>query len=226
MRWLRLSRPSPALVVAVTALVIALGGTGYAAITLPANSVGTQQLKNRSVSTAKLQNGVVTSIKVKDRSLLAKDFAPGQLLRGPVGPRGPKGDPGPKGDKGAKGDTGPKGDKGAKGDQGLKGDTGPRGLPGLRGLPGVPGAPGVSGYQIVVTAAQTICHGCTGGERAYCPSGKRVLGGGFEAGIGTYVHSAPTLDYPETNSQWLVWYHNGESFDIQIKVYAICATVT
>ena len=221
MRWF--SRPSPAMVVAVTALVVALAGTGYAAITLPANSVGTKQLKDASVATAKLKSNAVTSNKVKDRSLLAKDFALRQLPRGPVGPRGPKGE---KGDKGAKGDTGLKGDRGPKGDQGLKGDTGPRGFPGVRGLPGTPGAPGVSGYQIVITAPQTICHGCTGGARAYCPSGKRVLSGGFQAGIGINVHSAPTLDYPETNSQWLVWYHNGESSDIQIRVYAICGTVT
>lgn len=36
--------PSPAMVVACTALAVALGGTGYAALTLPRNSVGTKQL--------------------------------------------------------------------------------------------------------------------------------------------------------------------------------------
>ncbi len=33
--------PSPAMVVACVALTVALGGTGYAAIKLPRNSVGT-----------------------------------------------------------------------------------------------------------------------------------------------------------------------------------------
>ena len=33
--------PSPAMVVACAALTVALGGTGYAAIKLPRNSVGT-----------------------------------------------------------------------------------------------------------------------------------------------------------------------------------------
>ncbi len=39
-------RPSPAMVVSLAALFVALGGTGYAAIVLPANSVGTKQVKD------------------------------------------------------------------------------------------------------------------------------------------------------------------------------------
>ena len=38
-------RPSPAMVVAVVALVASLGGTSYAAATLAKNSVGTRRLK-------------------------------------------------------------------------------------------------------------------------------------------------------------------------------------
>jgi hypothetical protein len=40
-------RPSPAMVVACMALLISLGGVSYAAIKLPANSVGTKQLEQR-----------------------------------------------------------------------------------------------------------------------------------------------------------------------------------
>ncbi|MGZ3640376.1 MAG: hypothetical protein ACXVCX_21290, partial [Ktedonobacterales bacterium] len=40
--------------VAYVALFVALGGTSYAAINLPAASVGTRQLKNRAVTAAKL----------------------------------------------------------------------------------------------------------------------------------------------------------------------------
>jgi hypothetical protein len=46
--------PSPALVVAVVALVIALGGISYAAFVLPKNSVGTRQLRNKAVTPAKI----------------------------------------------------------------------------------------------------------------------------------------------------------------------------
>ena len=42
-------RPSPAIVIACVALLIALGGVSYAATALPRNSVGTAQLKNNSV---------------------------------------------------------------------------------------------------------------------------------------------------------------------------------
>jgi hypothetical protein len=62
-------RLSPALVIASIALLVALGGTGYAAIAPPANSVGTAQLKN----------GAVTAAKVKPGSLLKSSFAAGQL---------------------------------------------------------------------------------------------------------------------------------------------------
>jgi hypothetical protein len=56
-------------VASTLALVVALGGTGYAAATLPAHSVGTRQLKD----------GAVTSKKVKNFSLSYKDFQGGQL---------------------------------------------------------------------------------------------------------------------------------------------------
>ena len=94
---------SPAMIVASVALIVALGGVGYAAAVLPKNSVGTAQLKRKAVSGGKLKSSAVTGAKVRDGSLLAADFRSGQL---PAGPRGPKGDPGV---PGAKGDQGPPG---------------------------------------------------------------------------------------------------------------------
>jgi hypothetical protein len=94
-RMLRFA-PSPAMVVSCIALLVALGGVGYAATALPRNSVGPPQIKRNAV----------TSIKVKDRSLLARDFRRGQLPRGPRGLTGAAGAAGAKGDKGDKGDKG------------------------------------------------------------------------------------------------------------------------
>ena len=94
MKW-----PSPALVVALIALFVALGGTGYAVTKLPANSVGTKQIKKNAV----------TGVKVKDGSLSASDFAAGTLLTGPQGPAGPRGETGATGSQGARGATGPAG---------------------------------------------------------------------------------------------------------------------
>lgn len=48
-------RPSAALVVSFLALFVALGGAGYAALRIPAGSVGTAQLQNFSVGNAKLK---------------------------------------------------------------------------------------------------------------------------------------------------------------------------
>lgn len=93
-------RLSPSMAVAMLALTVALGGTGYAATKLPKNSVSTTQLANNAV----------TGAKVKDGSLFANDFAARQI------PRGPKGDTGP---QGAAGPQGPAGPAGAKGDLGL-----------------------------------------------------------------------------------------------------------
>ena len=47
--------PSPALVISCIALAISLGGVGYAAVVLPANSVGTKQLKDNAVVGSKVK---------------------------------------------------------------------------------------------------------------------------------------------------------------------------
>lgn len=45
--------------IALLALFIALGGTGYAAFSLPAGSVGNRQLKNHSISPIKLDRSAI-----------------------------------------------------------------------------------------------------------------------------------------------------------------------
>ena len=103
-----LHRPSPATVVACIALLLAMGGTGFAAATaaLAPNSVGTVQLRDGAVTNAKLRRNAVTSDKVANRSLTRLDFAPGQIPAGPAGPTGPTGPAGPQGAQGAQGPAG------------------------------------------------------------------------------------------------------------------------
>jgi hypothetical protein len=85
MKWVKQARrPSPTFVIALVALFFALGGTGYAVSQLPKNSV--------------------TSVQVRDHSLLRHDFKQGQLPRGEEGPQGLPGAQGAKGDKGDPGD--------------------------------------------------------------------------------------------------------------------------
>lgn len=78
-------------VVSTMCLFIVLGGGAYAATTLPKGSVGSKQIKRSAVS----------SSKVKDRSLLARDFKRGQLPRGRGGATGPSGLPGRSGPPGS-----------------------------------------------------------------------------------------------------------------------------
>jgi hypothetical protein len=76
-------------------------------VSLKANAVTTPKLRNNAVTSAKIRNGhvrtgdignnAVNTFKVRNGSLLAVDFAAGQL---PVGVAGPKGDKGDKGDPG------------------------------------------------------------------------------------------------------------------------------
>jgi hypothetical protein len=80
-------------VVAYLALFLALGGTAFAAASLPRNSVGSKQLRNNAVTSAKVRNG----------SLTARDFRNGSLPRGPQGPAGPAGPAGPQGPPGSSG---------------------------------------------------------------------------------------------------------------------------
>lgn len=114
--------------VAYLALFVALGGTSYAAIKLPVNSVGTPQLKSSAV----------TSPKVKDGSLLSKDFKAGQLAAGA------KGDTGATGPGGPAGATGSAGSAGSDGAQGPQGPQGPQGIQGTQGNQGIPGPGGAS----------------------------------------------------------------------------------
>ena len=66
------SRLSYANVTASLALFIALGGTGYAAVTLPRNSVGHAQLRNNAVGTKELRRGAVRTSDIRNRTIRAQ----------------------------------------------------------------------------------------------------------------------------------------------------------
>ena len=87
------SRPSFASVVSVMALFVALGGTSYAAVKLPKNSVGSSQIKTNGVGSSDVKNGSLRSV----------DFRAGELPAGQQGQQGPKGDPGTPGQNGKDG---------------------------------------------------------------------------------------------------------------------------
>src|SRR5271155_2920215 len=86
--------------VALLALFIALGGTSYAATQLPANSVGTRQIRASSVTEAKLTKSL--------RGLLVPRRS-ATVLPGPRGTTGATGATGPAGSAGPAGASGPAG---------------------------------------------------------------------------------------------------------------------
>jgi hypothetical protein len=83
---------SPSMVVALVALLVALGGTSYAALKLPRNSVGSAQIKKNAVTSSKVK---ARSLRLSDLSSSARNGLDGE--RGPQGPKGDTGPPGPPG---------------------------------------------------------------------------------------------------------------------------------
>ena len=71
-------RPSPALIIAIIALIAALGGTAWAA-GLKKGSVGSRQLKSAAVTTGKIANNAVTGAKVAKETLTGADIDVGKL---------------------------------------------------------------------------------------------------------------------------------------------------
>jgi hypothetical protein len=193
MRNPKLHRPSPALVVSVIALSVALGGTSYAAIVLPANSVGTRQIKKNAVTTAKVKNG----------SLRLADFGAGQIPAGAAGPPGAAGATGATGAIGARGATGATGATGPKGDKGEKGDPGTNGSN---------GADGTANVVVRESASTPVAASAIVSVTVPCLAGERATGGGYDAsGNGEFgtiaLDSQPTASAAVPNG-WTVKVNN------------------
>jgi hypothetical protein len=192
--------PRPSTMIAVLALAVVLGGTGYAATVLPAGSVGTTQLKNSAV----------VSRKVKDGSLLARDFASGQLPRGAQGPTGAAG---------ATGSAGAPGPAGPPGAQGPAGSQGPQGPPGLSSL-----------TYVSESFGPFPAHAQYGGE-AVCSANLHAVGGGVVSESGTAGQQAVNSSFPSDGSgtgqdgttAWWADVDNLSATSLGFTVYAICA---
>jgi hypothetical protein len=229
---------SSAHIISLLALFVALGGTGYAAVNLPRNSVGARQLKANSVGSGK----------VKDGSLEAGDFKAGALpagqtgATGPVGPAGPAGLRGANGTNGVDGTNGLDGAPGTNGTNGVDGTDGLDGAPGTNGTNGTNGAPGVVGTVTVQRTDVTLPKGptpTTPGDLtsafAGCPAGQKIIGGSVNGGDpidAVILISRPSLDdvgnggVPNDNAEFAFWKGTGRAradADQTMRVFAICA---
>lgn len=125
------------------------------------------------------------------------------------------------GPQGIQGIQGLEGEKGDRGDQGIQGEPGAQGYVGPQGAPGAQGVPGpasVSNYSVVQgpgarSNAITVAF-------AYCPTGTKVLGGGFaEFGDDEVTQSGPLNDGRG-------WYVSLTTKQGGSWAYATCATVS
>src|SRR5439155_19138138 len=78
--------PSPAMLVSLMALFVALGGSGYAAVTINGsslrnNSVSGKKLKNRSVTRRKIKKRTLTGREIRNHSLGRKQFKAPEAFR-------------------------------------------------------------------------------------------------------------------------------------------------
>jgi hypothetical protein len=71
--------------IALAALFVALGGTSYAAMAIPRNSVGAHQLRRGAVTSTKIHSGAITPGKLASKSFGGRildlvEIAPGGLV--------------------------------------------------------------------------------------------------------------------------------------------------
>ncbi len=181
------------IILAATALLVSVLfatplGQAAGRLVLPKNSVGAAQIKKNAI----------TGLKVKNGTLTATDFRPGQPQSGP---QGLKGDPGAQGPKGDPGTQGPKGDNGDPGS----------------------GQPNV----MVRKTATSIAPGQDGTASSSCDPGERVTGGGvaFSQVPDMVVRGSYPFPLATTPTEWWGDAYNGSASTRSMYVYVICAAL-
>ncbi len=121
----RIGRPSPALVIAILALIVAASGSAVAdGVSAAARLITGKQVKNSSLTGADIKNSSLRGSDIRNSSLTGADIRNGSLTLSDIrksekeklaGSEGPRGLAGPQGVPGAAGASGPKGDPGPPG---------------------------------------------------------------------------------------------------------------
>lgn len=215
-------RPSPAMAVAVIALFVALGGTGYAASSLTAGGHEESRARDAQVGGAGARGA---HARLSHRNV----GVPGR--RGPRGPQGPTGQAGLAGVQGATGQAGPAGIQGSAGLTGPQGSAGPMGPRGEQGSAGIQGVPGTARAYAFVEPSSTVCH-CTpttplrsslnvslGANLPAAPSGTWcfVLDGGIDPSTAVVVASVEGAPGSLDSAQWVAGAPDCSANQIEIQ---------
>ena len=212
-----LGRPSPAMIVALAALFVALGGTSYAALSLPKNSVGSAQIKRGAVTKTKIARGTLAELHGR---------------KGATGPAGPSGAKGDQGIQGIQGIQGTPGIQGIQGPPGVQGDLGPKGDQGIQGIQGIQGPPGESSVAVgyITSPLTKVSPDSTATASAHCPSGMVVTGGGVYPINNDVNISIDSSDWDYSTGPhpdaWVGVVNNTGPADVYFHVDAICVAAT
>lgn len=83
MKWKGM--PSPATVLSLIALFVALGSGAYAATSIPKNSINTSRLAKGAVTALKLRDGAVTPPKLRDSAVTSEKIGDGAVRSSALG---------------------------------------------------------------------------------------------------------------------------------------------
>ena len=115
-----------------------------------------------------------------------------------------------------------------QGPAGAQGPAGPQGPQGVQGPAG-----GLSGHEVVTSSINVAPGSVLLGHAADCPTGKRVVGGGFFAEsartgvLWTIQTSRPGQDpFTQAWSRWAVEARHNAATQQTLVVYAVCASVS
>jgi collagen triple helix repeat protein len=198
-RWRVLRLPSPALVIALLALLIATAQSAY----------GVSNIRHYPYfNSVDIIDNTLTGKDIKNKSLTKADFR-GSLQ-------------GTRGVRGASGPIGPRGPQGAQGAPGGQGPPGPKGDNGSNGSDAIPNLTYVrSGLTPAPPAANTSAF-------AQCPNGQRPIAGGVATNngrINVYQTAAGTAagDFEGNLTGWWGSVRNFDSVAGSFYAYAVCA---
>jgi len=190
----KLHRPSPAMMVAVLALFVALTGSGTAATLIATHRDAGSTRATYRVAMTKALHG--TQALPQARAAIQRVLA--HAAKATPGPRGPRGFRGPRGR------TGP---------QGPRGPAGPAGPTGIATITAVDGP----------TVAQCASGGgaCQVAQSdAVCPAGLRVVGGGFASAT---IDNITLFAASTSSTTYSVVAENLYTAGNSIKAQALCA---